>query len=443
VVAVMSGLLFGLIPALKYRRPRISAALHGASRTSSASRQRHGARSVLVVVQVSLALVLLVSSGLMIRTFQALRAVDPGFTRPEGLQTLRISIPTQLVPDAERVERTHNEIVEKLEAIPGVTSVAFASTVPMEGFPADWDTVSAEGHAVPDGEIPPVRMFKNVSPAFFRTAGTRLVAGRDFAWTDLYARRNVVIVSDNLSRELWGTPAAAIGKRLRTLETLPWREVIGVVQDVHDNGVHEPAPTIVYWPAMMESLYAAGQTSVVRTVTFAIRSNAAGTEGLLNQMRQAIWAVNPNLPLASVRTMQEIFDQSLARTAFTLVMLAIAGAMALVLGVVGIYGVMSYAVSQRTREIGIRLALGAQASEMHRMVVGRGMLLAGIGLAVGLGAAAGLTRLMSSLLFAISPMDPTTFVSVPLLLAAAAALASYLPARRAAMVDPVEALKAE
>ena len=235
----------------------------------------------------------------------------------------------------------------------------------------------------------------------------------------------------------------ALGKRIRTIDKVAWREVIGVVQDVHDNGVHEAAPTIVYWPAMLESLYAPGQTTAARSVTFAVRSNSAGTESLLNQMRQAVWSVNPNLPLASVRTMREIFEKSLARTSFTLVMLAIAGAMALVLGIVGIYGVTSYAVSRRTREIGIRLALGAQPGELKRMFVRHGLVLASIGVSAGLGAAMGLSRLMSSLLYGISPLDPITYLAAPVLLAAAAVLASYVPARRAAAVDPIDALRAE
>ena len=442
-VSLLSGVLFGLIPALKYRGPRIAAALHGGGRTASASRDRHRARGALVIAQVSLALVLLVSAGLMIRTFQALRAVDPGVTHPEQLQTMRISIPVALIADAERAERTQNAIVDALAAIPGVTSVGFTTMMPVEGLAPDWDAVTAEDQPLTAGETPPMRLLKYVSPGLFQTAGTRMIAGRDYTWTDLYARRPVVIVSENLARELWATPAAALGKRLRSLPTVPWREVIGVVQDVRDNGVHAPAPATVYWPAMTESLYSPGQTNVVRNVTFAVRSHAAGTEGLLNQMRQAVWSVNANLPLASVRTMQEIYDQSLARTSFTLVMLAIAGAMALVLGIVGIYGVIAYSVSQRTREIGIRLALGAQPGALKTMFVRHALALAGAGVAIGLVAATGLSRLMSSLLYGVSPLDPVTFGAVPVLLVAAIMVASYLPARRAAAVDPVNALKAE
>jgi len=218
------------------------------------------------------------------------------------------------------------------------------------------------------------------------------------------------------------------------------REVIGVVQDVRDNGVDQASPAIVYWPSFRESF---GRLAVARTVTFAIRTERAGSQSFLTQLSQAVWSVNGSLPLASVRTLQEVYDQSLARTSFALVMLGIAGAMALLLGTIGIYGVISYAVSQRTREIGIRLALGAQQRELRRMFVRSGLTLAGLGVAIGLGAAAGLMRLMKSLLFGISPLDPLTYIAVPVVLVASAVLASYLPARRIAAVDPVEALKAE
>ncbi len=437
LLSLLSSLLFGLIPAVKYAGPRTSAALRSAGRTSSASRERHRTRNILVVAQVAMALVLLVSAGLMIRTFLALRTVEPGFTHAEHLQTMRISIPPSLIAEKLRVTRMQNNIADKLAAIPGVTSVGFASGLPMEGIEPDWDAVVAEGQSYGADEIPPLRLFKNVSPGFFKTAGTRMVAGRELTWTDVYGSRPVAMVSENLARELWGAPPAAVGKRIR--EFRQWFEVIGVVQDVRENGVHEKAPAIVYWPTMVGDTYF-GQ---VRTVTFVVRSDRTGTEGFLNQIRQAVWSVNPSLPLASVRTMRDIYDGSLARTSFTLVMLGIAGGMALLLGLVGIYGVISYAVSQRRREIGIRLALGAQQGELMRMFVRHGLVLVGIGVAIGLVAAIGLMQLMKSLLFGISPLDPLTYAAVPVVLVAAAVLASYLPARRAAAVDPVEALKAE
>jgi ABC-type antimicrobial peptide transport system permease subunit len=251
------------------------------------------------------------------------------------------------------------------------------------------------------------------------------------------------VIYENLASELWGTPAAAVGKRLRQDPSMPWHEVIGVVQDVHESALYEPAPPIVYWPTMSAFLNGTPERpSAIRGVTFIIRSDRIGTEAFLNQVRQAVWSVNANLPV-SPRSMREVYDQSLARTSFTLVMLAIAASMALLLGIVGIYGVIAYAVSQRRREIGIRAALGAQQGELKGMFVRRGVVLASIGVAIGLGAAAALTRLMSTLLFGITPLDPVTYIAVPLILVTATVVASYVPARRAASVDPVEALKAE
>jgi predicted permease len=442
LLSLLSGLVLGLIPALKYAGARISVTIRSAGRTSSVSRERHRTRNLLVVAQVAMALVLLVSAGLMIRTFQALRNVEPGFTHAEHLETMRISIPSSLVAEPERVTRIQNNIADKLAEIPGVTSVGFASAVPMEGGDPNWDNIYVEGKAYAPNEIPALRLFQYVSPGFFHTAGTRIIAGRELTWTEVYGFRSVAMVSENLARELWGSPSAAIGKRFRQYPKMPWREVIGVVQDVRENGIQEQAPLTVYWPTMMSSLFGPGP-EVWRTVTFVVRSDRTGTEAFLNQVRQAVWSVNSNLPVASVQSMQDIYDRSLASTSFTLVMLGIAGAMALVLGIIGIYGVISYAVSQRRREIGIRLALGAQQSELRRMFVRHGLALSGTGVVVGLVAAAGLMRLMRSLLFGIDPIDPLTFAAVPVVLVTAALLASYLPARRAAQVDPMQALKAE
>ncbi len=220
--------------------------------------------------------------------------------------------------------------------------------------------------------------------------------------------------------------------------------IIGVVQDVRHNGVDEKAPAIIYWPAMLESPYTAKPTiDGPRAVTFAIRSQRAGTESLVADIQQAVWSINGNLPVAAPGTMQEIYAKSMARTSFTLAMLAIAGTMALALGIIGIYGVISYAVSQRTREIGIRLALGAQKKELKWMFVRSALTLTAVGVGIGVGAAAVLTQSMKSLLFGISPLDPLTYLAVPVVLCAAALMASYLPARRAAGVNPVEALRVE
>jgi predicted permease len=334
-----------------------------------------------------------------------------------------------------------NDIVDRVAAIPGVTSAAFTNVAPMEEVSAGWDEIRAADKPEQAGQPQPLRMFRSISPGFFQTIGTRIVAGRDVTWTELHARRPVVLISENLAREFWGSPAAAIGKRVRPGG--PWREVIGVVQDVRENGVQQAAPAIVYWPSLVEKLYPDVPLEAARTVTVTIRSKRAGSENFLAQVRNAVWSVNASVPVAATRTMQEIVDRSMARTSFTLVMLAIAGAIALILGIVGIYGVISYAVSQRRREIGIRLALGAQTGELQRMFVRHGLMLAGIGAGIGAAAAMGLTRLIASLLFGIGPMDPLTYAAAGVLLAMAAMLASALPARRAASVDPVEALRSE
>ena len=442
ILSVLSGLLFGLIPVLRYAPSRQAVPLLGAMRTASVSRERQRGRNLLVMAQVAMALVLLISAVLMIRTFYAMRNVDPGFSDPTSLQVMRITIPDTLVRDPQTVLRIQNSIQDKLAAIPGVSSVGFAASAPMSGAEPNWDAIYIEGKNY-EGENAPMRLYNYVSPGYFHTTGTRLVAGRDFTWTDIYGLRPVGMVSESLARELWGSPNAAIGKRFREFPTMPLHEVIGVVQDVRDNGVDQISPATVYWPSMMHDLFGPGSLDARRSVYFALRSSRAGTQDFITEMQRAVWSINTNLPLADISTMQEVYSQSMERTSFTLVMLAIAGVMALALGILGIYGVISYAVSQRTREIGIRMALGARKSELAWMFVRSALVLTGVGTVVGLGTAAALVRLMRTLLFGISPLDPITFAAVPIMLVAAAALASYLPARRTAAVDPVEALRAE
>jgi len=440
LLSVLSGVLFGLLPALKYAGRQTALALHGAARTIGASLERHRARNLLVMGQMAMAVVLLASAGLMIRTFDALRSVEPGFTDAQHLQLLRISIPGSLVAEPERVTRMQNEISDKLRAIPGVDSTGFASEMPMEGFDSDWDSIYAQDKTYSSDEIPPLRLYKHISPGFLQTAGTRIVAGRELNWTEVYGRSPVAMISENLAREMWGSPAAAIGKRVREFPSTPWYEVIGVIQDVRENGVQEKAPEIVYW-SMLQNDSPAGYLS--RTMTFAIRSDRAGSQALLDEIREAVWSVNSNLPLASVRTMQEVFDKSVARTSFTLMMLAIAGTMAMALGMIGIYGVISYSVSQRRREIGIRLALGAQRGDVLQMIVRQGVKTALAGVAIGTATALASTQLMRSLLFGVSAQDPLTFASVAALLILVALFASYIPARRAMQVNPVVALRYE
>jgi predicted permease len=440
VISLVSGALFGLLPILKYaRRPQLVDAVGAAGRGASQTRERQRSQHVLVVAQMTLALVLLVTAGLMIRSFQALRRVDPGFTQPHRLQTFSVSIPESVVADPDRVMRLQHEIVEKIAAIPGVASVAFTTRLPMD--PSDrWSAaLTAEGKA-DDGQTPPNHQVKVISPGMFQTQGTKLVAGRDFTWTDLYNVREVAMVSENLARDIWGSAEAAIGKRTREYYAPrgPWREVVGVVGDVHDDGAHQPPPKTIYWPARMNAT-----AYEPRRVSFAIRTERTGTESLLEEVRKAVWSVHGSLPLAQVGTLGELYERSMAQTSFTLVMLAIAGTMALLLGISGLYGVLSYAVSLRRREIGIRLALGAQPREIRSLFVRRGLVLTALGVAIGLASAASLSRVIQALVFGVSPVDPVTFTAMPIVLAAAAVLASYLPARRAVAVDPVETLRAE
>jgi predicted permease len=436
--------VFGAIPVFKYAGAQLSSMLRGGGRTATSSKERHRARSTLVIAQVALALVLLVSSGLMIRTFQALKDVHPGFTRPAEVQTLRLSIPDSQVKDEAAVLRMEQAIMDKIATVPGVASVALTSTVTMSGD--GWhDPLFAQDRTYLEGQLPPLRLFKFVSPGYMKTMGGALVAGRDFTWADLHELRPVAMVSENLARELWGRPEAAIGKRVRPYPKGAWREVVGVLSDMRDDGLNQKATAVAYWPLLMVDFAPTPENRnfVQRSVSYVVRSSRTGSIGFVNELGRAVWSVNPNLPLASVRTLQEVYDASLARTSFTLVMLGIAGGMALLLGVAGIYGVISYSVSQRSREIGIRVALGAQAQSVTRMFVAHGLTLAGVGVAIGLAAAVGMMRLISSLLFEVSPLDPLTYVVVSVTLVAATVLASYVPARRATSVDPIQALRSE
>lgn len=434
VFAIGAGLVAGAFPALRCARGPAAEAIRNGGRTSS-GRTRGG----LVIAQVSMAVVLLICAGLMIRTFEALRKADPGFTRAESIETARISIPGP----ADKLLRAQMDLVESLKAIPGVESAAFISETPMDGGRRNWDAVCLEGKGLQGGEIPPTRTFKMVSPGFFHTMGTRLIAGRDFAWTDTAEKRPLVLLSENLAREFFGEPQMAIGKRVGTCAPgSVLREVIGVVQDVHDEGLYKAATATVYWPSIVEDMYP-GDRSYLRNLALVVRTKAAGGESLATQMSQAVWAVHKSIPLASVQTMRVIAERAMARTSFAMVMLAIAGLMALLLGVVGIYGVISYSVTQRRRESGIRLALGAQPSDLCLGFVVHSLWLAGVGVAIGLVAGAGVTRLMGALLYRTSPLDPATFFMAAVVLLFAAALASYVPARKAARVDPADTLRAD
>jgi putative ABC transport system permease protein len=444
VTALVSGVLFGLIPIAKtlgwMRVWGLREFVHGVSRWASAGRSQHRAQNALVVVQVALTLVLLIGSGLMIRTFQNLRHVQPGFIDPATVQSVSISLPAEDVPEPERVTRVQRDILDRLEAIPGVTVAAFVDQLPMDPRRRS-GVVAAEGRDYGANGIPPGRTIRLMSPGALQTLGTPLLVGRDFTWEELHNQRNVAMVSESFARTEWSTVEGAIGKRVLVGTSQTWQEVIGVVADVYNDGAGRPAPPIVYWPARLQDFV--GGTLLPRTVNFVMRSERTGTDTFVRDIRQAVAEVMPDLPVFQVRTLREVYDQSMTRTSFSLVLLGIAGVMALLLGIVGIYGVLAYAVTQRQREVGIRIALGAQPGNVKGMFVYRGMMLSGIGIAIGAAVAAGMTRWMSSLLFGVTPVDAATFAVATGVLVVAALAASYLPARRAAAVDPVQTLTAQ
>jgi predicted permease len=439
-VSLVAGILFGLIPVYKYAGPRIGTSLREGGRNASAGRERHRARAVLVVAQVALAMVLLVGAGLMIRTFQAMSKVDPGFRNPSQVLTMTISLPESQVKD-DRVIPVYREMIRRLQAIPGVESAALGQNIVMDGS-SNNDPLFAEDKAYTSGKLPPIRRYKYPGPGLFATMGNPVIAGREYNWTDLEQRAKVILVSEGLAKEFWGSAKAAIGKRVRENPKGTWREVIGVVGDERDEGVSAPAPKTAHWPLVIENLWNE-PLDIKRWMTFVVRSPRVGQQSFADEMRNAIWSVEGELPIARTRTLAEFQRRSMARTSFTMALLAIAGGMALLLGVIGIYGVISYSVSQRTREIGIRSALGASSGEVRGMFLRHALVLAGIGIAAGFAGSVALTRWMESLLYGVSPLDGLTFGLVPLILVAAALAASYLPARRATRVDPMEALRAE
>jgi putative ABC transport system permease protein len=439
-ISILSGLLFGIIPVLKFGTLKIAALKEG-GRSSSDGPSRHRTRNVLVVAEIALALVLLIVSGLMIRTFVALNAIDPGFKHPEDVQVFRIYVPDGLVKADDAVLQLHRQIAENLKNVPGVASVGLSSAVTMDGVNSN-DPVFLEEFPMPAGQMPPLRRYKWVGPGYVETMGNHIVAGRALTWEDSAEMRDVVMVSERLAREFWKDPRQAIGKRIRQSEKNPWKEIVGVVGDERDDGVHRPATTTVFWPLQVKNFWTAARR-MERGVAFVVRSPRTNSPTLMKELQQAVWSANSNLPLSNVRTLDQIRASSMAQTSFALAMLGIAAGVALLLGVVGIYGVIAYIAAQRTREIGIRIALGAQSGDVSRLFVRHGLWLTGAGVALGVLAAVGLTRLMSSLLFGVSPMDPMTYAAVSIALGAVALLATYLPARRASRIDPIVALRSD
>jgi hypothetical protein len=310
-----------------------------------------------------------------------------------------------------------------------------------DGLPLDGDGRSAAVEIEQRDRAPgtePAREVQLVSPGFFETLGTPLVSGRPFDWTDVLEQRPVVVVSANMAIEEWGSPAAALGKRVRIFAAAPWMEVVGVVQAVHHDGLDRPAPGTVTVP-----LQTGGALRAPSTATFVVRSARVGTPGFVRELEQAVWNAQPAVSLLNVRTLGDLYRRSLARTTLTLQLLGTMATMAMLLGLVGVYGSIAYAVAQRRREIGIRRALGASDAALRRRFLTQALVLAGGGAAIGILVAVALSQALRSQLYGVSPLDPLTYAVVTAGLIAAAALASYLPARRAAAVDPMEVLRAE
>jgi predicted permease len=436
VVSALATFGFAAVPLVRLARPRapLAASLGGGTRGIAEGREGNRTRHALLVVQVALALVLLVGCGLMVRTFVTLRQVEPGFQDASTVQTFQITLPAgtaDAVTEPGPIVRMQHAIAERLATVPGVRSAGFTSA--QDGLPLDGDgrrsTVLVEGE--PASETPlALKELQFASPGFFETMMTPLVAGRAFEWRDVYQGRPVALVSESFARSRWGSAGAAIGRRVSQRQAGPWLDVVGVVADVRHDGLDAPAPETLVLPPIARE-----------TATFVVRSERAGTPAFLDEVRRAVWAVNGSLSLAGVQTLGDLYERSMARTSMTLRLLAITGLLALLLGLVGVYGVVGYAIGQRRREIGLRIALGSGPGAVRCLFVRQALVLVAMGVAIGLPAAAVLTRLMESQLFGISPLDPATHLGVGLLLLAAGGLASYVSAHRATTLDPVEVLK--
>lgn len=438
-ISAAVGLAFGLAPALKYCRPHLATALKEQARGSSDGRDGRRLRSGLVIAQVAVAFVLLVGTALMVRTFAAIRDVHPGFADPGRVLTVSLTIPEAAEPDPVAVARRHHAILQDIRAIGGVRSAAQTSSVPMDGANRR-DPLFVQGAVVADAAMPPARRMKWVSPDYFATMSNPLVAGRDFTWDDVHGRQPVAIVSARMARETFGDARAAIGQRIRTNPNGAWREVVGVVGDERDDGPTRGVVPLVYWPYLQENL-APGRVTVERSLVYAIRTERPHDDSLLRDIQRAVWAHSPTVPLARIQTLQDVYERSTAQVSLLLVTLTVASAVTLLLGVVGIYGVVAYVAAARRREVGIRMALGAERRDVRRLFLRRGLGLVAWGLAVGLGLAAMAMRLLEGFLYEVASLDPVAYIAAGTLLGGAAIVAIWLPARNAARIPPVTALR--
>ena len=439
VVSVMAGLLFGLLPALRAGAVAAAGHMTAGARGATVGRERQLARRGLVVVQVALALTLLVGSGLAVRSFQRLAAVDPGFD-PVDVLAFGLSLPERDYESPAARLNLHRRIVDSLRALPGAVDASAASTVPLSG------EVSGSGHTIEgrplaDGEVPPVFMVKRVAPGYFDTLRIGLVEGRVFDRLDGERDAPVAIVSRSLARTHW-PGESALGKGIRLggppdEEGEQWSRVVGVVDDVHELNLHEDPPEMAYYP--LPGITGGEATPAV--MRYLVRGpNAAARSGAV---RAAVRGLDPSLPIAEIETLETLVGRARGTRAFVMTLLAVSSGLALLLGSVGLYGVVAYMVAQRRREIAVRMAVGAQVTDVRRLVLTEAGALALLGALLGIGAAVVLTRRLQALLFETSPLDPAVFAAVSTLLIGVCLLASWLPARRAARIDPCTALRAE
>ena len=446
LVSLAASVFFGAFPILGRRGADLVESLKQGGHAGARGRALNRTQNVLAVGQLALALVLLVASGLVLRSARELGSINPGFSHIDDVLVFRVSIGSRLVQDPNDAALAQEAIARRLGEIAGVTSVGMATAQLMHGG-NNINPLYVEGVTV-QGEAPPrTERHKWIGEGYFETLGIPLLAGRTFTWADIHDRIPAVVVSESLARQYWGSVEAAMGGRVSIRpDPVRWYEVVGVAGDVHDDGVNVDPVPLVYWPQVALAVWqgnAPDSVLVWRSTGYAVRSDRVGTPGFLDDVRAAVWSVNPNLPLLSTGPLSGFVAQSVARTSFTLVLLGIASAVALVVGLVGVFGVISYGVSQRSLELGMRMALGASAGRVRRMVLRQGLVIAAAGIAVGLGLALLVTRVMSDLLFGVSPTDPVTFTVVGAALTVVALAASYVPAHRAAHVGPMVILRAE
>jgi putative ABC transport system permease protein len=435
-VTALSALLFGVAPVLRHSPAALLGALKQGGRGATGGGRRQHARNFLVAAETALALVLLVGSGLTVRSFWRARTTDLGFD-PANLLTFRLSLPQAKYATPRAVKAFHEDLLARLRALPGVESAALTSAMPLEqGAPGT--TFEVEGHPTEPGQLPPMLHYRRVSPGFVKTMGIHLLAGRAFVPSDLSDGAGHVLVDRTVAERFW-PGQDAVGKQLRPLnDTTRWYTVEGVVGKVLDAGVRQEPKPLVYYPMAAPD---GDRGWAVRMPTYVLR--VRNPTALAASVRSAVWGVDPDMPVADVRTGEQLVASSVIQLSFTMFTLGIAALLALVLGAVGLYGVLSYSVAQRTQEIGVRMALGAERGAVMRMVVRDGARITVVGLLVGLAGAAALTRLLEGILYDVKALDPLTFVGTPLLLLVVAVLSAYLPARRAAAVDPMESMRVE